>query len=147
MPRMTIAIALCALLLLGACGGPEGPAPEDFALRVARCVAKDDWPAYRDLAMALSSALATDSNPTATRQTFRDLVSAEETAVRRDFDRAVAAGVVSAEALESYRAVVHATEPNRWVLHIQDSDGRFTGLEMTLVRVRDGYRVATLFPR
>lgn len=140
-------LTLAALLVLSACGGAAGPPPEDFAMRVARCVAEDDWSAYRDLALARAPMLATDSNPTATRQTFQNLAGAEEKAIHRDFDRAVRAQVFATGAFQDYRAVVHATEPDRWVLHIQDGESQFTGLEMTLVRSGDGYRVATLFAR
>lgn len=140
-------LTLAALLGLSACGGADGPVPEDFALRVARCVAQDDWSAYRDLALARAPALATDSNPTATRQTFQTLAGVEEKAIRRDFDRAVRAQVLDTQQLQNYRAVVFATEPDRWVLHIHDQNDEFTGLEMTLVRRGDSYRVATLFAR
>ena len=54
------------------------------------------------------------------------------------------ARVVRVDAMDRYTAVIHATEPDRWVLHIQGPNDEFTGLEMILRRHGDGYRVVML---
>jgi hypothetical protein len=132
---------------LAACdGGPSQP-PEAFALQVAAAVAEGDWPAYRSMALAHAAALATESNPTATRATFSNLVDADDDRIRADFDRVVRSGAARARDVSGYRAIVDATETDRWHLHVEDASGRATGLRMTLQRFDDSYRVVHLYVR
>ena len=71
-------LVILSVMVLVGCGGPSGAAPEEFALQVTRCVAEGDWPTYRDLALARAKTLATDANPTGTRNTFQKLTALEE---------------------------------------------------------------------
>ena len=135
----------CVLLSLASCtSGPSQP-PEEFAVQVATTVARGDWEAYRPLALARAGTLATDSNPTASRGTFAGLVDADEDRIRADFERVVRARPVRSQDLSRIRAVVDATEPDRWHLHVEDEAGASTSLRMTLLRFDDSYRVVHLY--
>lgn len=147
MDRRLAAALISTLLSMAACdAGPSQP-PEEFALQVATAVARGDWPEYRALALTRAATLATGSNPTATRGTFSNLVEADESRIRADFDRVVRERAMRSRDLSHYRAVVDATEPDRWHLHVEDAAGAATGLCMTLQRFDDTYRVVQLYVR
>jgi hypothetical protein len=135
------------LMSMAACAGSPSTSPEQFALQVAQAVAQGDWSAYRPLALGRAKALSTDSNPTASRATFANLVEAEEDGIRAGFERVVRARPLRAGDLATARAVVDATEPDRWQLHVERGSGASTGLSMTLQRFADSYRVVHLYVR
>jgi hypothetical protein len=118
--------------------------PEEFALRVVRAVAQNDFAAYQALALDESQGLAKNDGPVSTSSTGSALSPFEADRIRNEFDRALRAKVVRAHALDVYRAVVTSQEFDRWVVAIEDARGNRVGLQMILRSFKDDFRVVTM---
>ena len=135
----SVAAAILALCALSACelvGRPKQP-PEEFALIAVRALTMNDWGAYVPLCAQQAERAATIGGANLSER----LSPFEQEQKRAEFDAVVRSRRLRPHAVDIYRAVVTAKEPDRWVVQVLDGNGDPIGVELVLGRIGENYEL------